>query len=60
MGESLIFSLCFLSVEIFHIEKEKVINENYEIHQAEKTSNKTVAEKTNNLYRQNLCISSQG
>lgn len=49
-----------LSVEVCHKEKEKAINENYEIHQAEKTSNMKVTERTNNLYRQNLCFSSQG
>lgn len=54
-----LFSI-FLSVEICHIEKEKAINENYEIHQAEKTSNMNVAERANNLHGQNLCFSSQG
>lgn len=49
-----------LSVEVCHKEKEKAINENYEMHQAEKTSNMKVTERTNNLYRQNLCFSSQG
>lgn len=44
MGKSLLF-LYILPVEICHTENEKAINENYETHQAEKTSNMKVAER---------------